>query len=94
MRPFFIVDLPEHKLLTSIYQDNWYNENNIALKCLITAGDRLTKYPQKIYPFDFYNLYGPTEDTVWTTWIKLNANIDNKNMPSMGNLLLIIEYIF
>ncbi|MBN2535367.1 MAG: amino acid adenylation domain-containing protein [Spirochaetales bacterium] len=59
-------------------------EQDIPLKKLITAGDRLTKYPPDHCPFEVYNLYGPTEDTVWTTWCKVEKKDDNKGYPSIG----------
>ena len=48
--------------------DEQWPKSVISLKVIRTAGDRLTCYPSHPYPFLFYNLYGPTEDTVWTTW--------------------------
>ncbi|MCP5047481.1 MAG: amino acid adenylation domain-containing protein [bacterium] len=44
-----------------------------ALKALRTAGDKLTGYLTCPYPFRFYNLYGPTEDTIWTTWTEVRT---------------------
>jgi amino acid adenylation domain-containing protein len=57
----------------------WPSEG-VALKALRIAGDRLTIYPEKKYPFRLYNLYGPTEDTVWTSWLELDT--DNRWGPS------------
>jgi amino acid adenylation domain-containing protein/non-ribosomal peptide synthase protein (TIGR01720 family) len=57
----------------------WPSEG-VALRALRIAGDRLTTYPAKKYPFRLYNLYGPTEDTVWTSWLELDA--DNRWGPS------------
>ncbi len=42
--------------------------SGVALRCLRAAGDRLTAYPPPGLPFRLFNAYGPTEDTVWTTW--------------------------
>jgi amino acid adenylation domain-containing protein/non-ribosomal peptide synthase protein (TIGR01720 family) len=52
-----------------------------SLQILCTAGDRLTAHPQRSYPFRFYNLYGPTEDTVWTTWIEVPINPRQHDAP-------------
>jgi len=60
-------------LAMQLMDDEW-PENGIALRILWTAGDRLTRYPVHSYPFRFYNLYGPTEDSVWTTWMKVPVN--------------------
>jgi iturin family lipopeptide synthetase A len=42
-----------------------------ALRVLNVAGDRLNYFPQQKLPFNLYNLYGPTEDSIWTTWAPL-----------------------
>jgi amino acid adenylation domain-containing protein len=39
----------------------------LALRTLITGGDRLRGVPKGL-PFTFYNNYGPTENTVISTW--------------------------
>jgi amino acid adenylation domain-containing protein len=57
-----------------------------ALEILRTAGERLNRYPTRPYPFRLYNLYGPTEDTIWTTWAEIpvvNA-AENLNPPPIG----------
>jgi amino acid adenylation domain-containing protein len=62
-------------------------ETGVALEILRTGGDRLTRYPGPSFPFRLYNLYGPTEDTVWTTWAEvpvLNAAAQGMTPPSIG----------
>jgi len=44
---------------------NW--PEKIALKTLYVAGDRLNHFPKSDLPFALYNLYGPTETTIWAT---------------------------
>ncbi len=41
---------------------------NSSLKTMIIGGDRLHFYPLSPLPFQVFNCYGPTEDTVWTTY--------------------------
>jgi amino acid adenylation domain-containing protein len=41
-----------------------------ALRVMSVAGDRLNYVPAAPLPFVLYNLYGPSEDSVWTTWAK------------------------
>ncbi|NIO87699.1 MAG: amino acid adenylation domain-containing protein [Candidatus Aminicenantes bacterium] len=53
--------------------DEPWPQSGVALKVLRTAGDRLTRYPGRSYPFRFFNLYGPTEATVWSTWTEVEA---------------------
>ncbi len=57
-----------------------------ALEILRTAGERLNRYPTRSYPFRLYNLYGPTEDTVWTTWAEIPAadSVENLKPPPIG----------
>ncbi|HLP57610.1 MAG TPA: amino acid adenylation domain-containing protein, partial [Candidatus Deferrimicrobium sp.] len=50
-----------------LLEEHWPSEG-VGLKSLCAAGDKLNRYPGLTLPFKLYNLYGPTEDTVWTTW--------------------------
>ncbi|UCH96779.1 MAG: amino acid adenylation domain-containing protein, partial [Candidatus Aminicenantes bacterium] len=59
-------------------------EQGVELRVLFTAGDRLTRFPAHPYPFTLYNLYGPTEDTVWTTWAEVTINPTPGTFPSIG----------
>jgi amino acid adenylation domain-containing protein/non-ribosomal peptide synthase protein (TIGR01720 family) len=59
-------------------------ESGVALKSLRAAGDKLTIYPPQPLPFTLYNLYGPTEDTVWTTWTEVQADPHAAGFPSIG----------
>jgi amino acid adenylation domain-containing protein len=52
-----------------------------ALKAVRAAGDRLGRAPSRFCPFKFYNLYGPTEDTVWTTWTEVAPDAAGKYPP-------------
>jgi amino acid adenylation domain-containing protein len=58
-----------------LLKEKWPQE--IALRALRTAGEQLTCYPASSLPFRFYNLYGPTEDTVWTTWTEPGIKENN-----------------
>jgi aryl carrier-like protein len=46
----------------------------LRLRILHTAGDRLHKSPRNALPFAFYNLYGPTENSVCTTSMLVKAS--------------------
>jgi amino acid adenylation domain-containing protein/non-ribosomal peptide synthase protein (TIGR01720 family) len=70
-------------LAERLLEENW-SEQGTALKVLRTAGDRLTKYPAQPYPFRFFNLYGPTEDTVWTTWTEVHPTVNWERYPEIG----------
>ncbi|MCK4760832.1 MAG: amino acid adenylation domain-containing protein [Candidatus Aminicenantes bacterium] len=62
--------------------EEWPETN--ALRVLRTAGDKLTRYPTRQHSFRFYNMYGPTEDTVWTTWTPVEAGLDKNRPPTIG----------
>jgi amino acid adenylation domain-containing protein/non-ribosomal peptide synthase protein (TIGR01720 family) len=59
-------------------------ENGVSLQVLLTAGDRLTRYPARSYPFTLYNLYGPTEDTVWSTCAEVGVSAGSEKSPPIG----------
>ncbi|RAJ26890.1 non-ribosomal peptide synthase protein (TIGR01720 family)/amino acid adenylation domain-containing protein [Pedobacter cryoconitis] len=44
-----------------------------ALQVMNVAGDKFNYLPARDLPFKLFNLYGPTEDTVWTTWLEVTA---------------------
>ncbi|MCP4706902.1 MAG: AMP-binding protein, partial [candidate division Zixibacteria bacterium] len=69
-------------IVEQLLSEKWPEE--IALKILYTAGDKLTKYPEQRYPFKLFNLYGPTEDTVWTTWKEIKINKNPERLPGIG----------
>jgi amino acid adenylation domain-containing protein len=68
-----------------LLEEQWV-ETGAALEILRTAGDRLMGYPTHPYPFRLYNLYGPTEDTVWTTWaeVPVISPSERINPPPIG----------
>ncbi|MCP4218014.1 MAG: amino acid adenylation domain-containing protein, partial [bacterium] len=62
---------------------DWPTED-VALRVIRTAGDTLTRRLPHEYPFRFYNLYGPTEDTVWTTWTEVGIDASDAGRPPIG----------
>ncbi len=56
-----------------LLKEQW-PQQGVALQVLRVAGDRLTHFPPPGLPFKLLNLYGPTEDTVWTTWTRVSAD--------------------
>lgn len=55
-----------------LLKSNW--PADAALRVLNVAGDKLNYFPQQKLPFDLYNLYGPTEDSIWTTFAPLQSD--------------------
>jgi amino acid adenylation domain-containing protein len=66
-----------------LLREKW-PQQGVALKALRAAGDKLKYYPDRTYPFRFYNLYGPTEDTIWTTWVEVREEIKKGNFSNIG----------
>ncbi|MCP4154507.1 MAG: AMP-binding protein, partial [bacterium] len=68
-----------------LLKEEW-PKTGVALRALRLAGDRLKRYPGRTYPFRLYNLYGPTEDTVWTTYTEVPtaAEAGIPGAPSIG----------
>jgi amino acid adenylation domain-containing protein len=56
---------------------------NVALRALLTGGDKLHRYPPKSLPFKLINNYGPTEATVVATSGEVHATGDLAE-PSIG----------
>ncbi len=60
----------------------WPDE--IALSRLLTGGDRLHGGLPKNLPFELFNNYGPTENTVVTTWTKVQLDDAAAAAPPIG----------
>lgn len=52
-------------LAEMVIREEW--PADCTLQTLLTAGDRLRAVPELPLPFRLFNLYGPTENTVWST---------------------------
>ncbi len=59
-------------------------KEDCSLRALMCGGDALNNIPKGVQPFDFYNLYGPSEDTVCTTACKIQGNLSDGGRPSIG----------
>ena len=60
---------------------------NIALRFLLTGGDKLRHRPPQQILFEVINHYGPTENTVVTTSCPVTAEIDGERSPLIGHPL-------
>ena len=65
-----------------LIEQNW--PQPMDLTRLLTGGDRLHRAPAKSLPFDLYNNYGPTENTVVTTWTKVECGGSASTPPPIG----------
>ena len=60
-------------MATALLAEEWPEDRPWPWKCYEPGETRLASYPSRRYPFRFFNLYGPTEDSVWTTWCEVKA---------------------
>ncbi|MBR8838801.1 MAG: amino acid adenylation domain-containing protein [Stigonema ocellatum SAG 48.90 = DSM 106950] len=64
----------------------WPTES-LALRTVLTGGDKLHQYPSDLVPFQVVNNYGPTENTVVTTSGVVVAKEQNQISPSIGRAI-------
>ncbi len=60
---------------------------NIALRILLTGGDKLNNYPQAELPFQLFNNYGPTENTVVATSGRIAVEDRDNLAPAIGRAI-------
>jgi thioesterase domain-containing protein/acyl carrier protein len=69
-------------LAESVLSLDW--PSNIALRTLLTGGDKLHNYPSRSLPFKLVNNYGPTENTVVTTSGDVSFMEQSDRTPTIG----------
>ncbi|WP_332961272.1 amino acid adenylation domain-containing protein, partial [Microcoleus sp. AR_TQ3_B6] len=69
-------------LAESVLSLDW--PSNIALRTLLTGGDKLHNYPSPSLPFKLVNNYGPTENTVVTTSGGVSSTELTDRTPTIG----------
>ncbi len=69
-------------LAESVLSLDW--PSKIALRTLLTGGDKLHKYPSRSLPFKLVNNYGPTENTVVTTSGGISSRELTDKTPTIG----------
>jgi amino acid adenylation domain-containing protein len=57
---------------------------SVALRAMLTGGDRLTRHVPPTLPFKLVNHYGPTENTVVTTCAIVGVDGQTAKAPSIG----------
>jgi len=57
---------------------------NMALRIMLTGGDRLSRFPEDSIPFKLVNNYGPTENTVVTTSGLITSDDRDVLSPHIG----------
>jgi amino acid adenylation domain-containing protein len=76
---------PLAELVMPLLIESASSEVGLALRVLLTGGDRLGTVPEKQIPFEFVNHYGPTETTVVATYTRLRPG--TKCPPPIGNAI-------
>jgi amino acid adenylation domain-containing protein/non-ribosomal peptide synthase protein (TIGR01720 family) len=66
-----------------LLEQQWH-ETGTALKIMTVGGDELSTHLSRSFPFRLYNLYGPTEDTVLTTWTEVGIKSESSIKPVIG----------
>ena len=69
-------------LAEALMDEAW--PTDIALRALLTGGDRLHRWPGKLFPCPLFNHYGPTENTVVTTFGLVDGSPGGSNSPPIG----------
>ncbi|MFY7822569.1 MAG: amino acid adenylation domain-containing protein, partial [Planktothrix agardhii] len=57
---------------------------NCPLRLMLTGGDKLNDFPPTSIPFTLVNNYGPTENTVVTTSVKIRPDLLTEKAPPIG----------
>jgi amino acid adenylation domain-containing protein len=58
--------------------------DDLTLRVLLTGGDLLHAFPPASLPFTLANNYGPTENSVVTTWAAVPAAYEFASLPPIG----------
>jgi amino acid adenylation domain-containing protein len=69
-------------LAEAVLDEQW--PPRVDLRTLLTGGDRLRRAPRKGLPFRLANNYGPTENTVVTTWTFVAEDDGSETPPPIG----------
>jgi microcystin synthetase protein McyB len=67
-------------LAESVLKESWPTE--VPLRGVLTGGDQLHRAPESTLPFELWNHYGPTEDSVVTT--RAVVSRDAEGAPPIG----------
>jgi amino acid adenylation domain-containing protein len=69
-------------LAESVLEASW--PADLRLRVLLTGGDKLHRGPRRPLPFQLLNHYGPTENTVVTTWAPVDELGEIEAAPPIG----------
>jgi amino acid adenylation domain-containing protein len=72
-------------LAEAMLDESW--PERCALRAILTGGDRLRRWPDRSLPCALVNHYGPTENTVVSTWAQVPLNGDGAAAPAIGRPL-------
>jgi amino acid adenylation domain-containing protein len=66
----------------AVMDESW--PADIALRAILTGGDRLRRWPGERLPCMLVNHYGPTENTVVSTWVPVPPEAAEAPVPLIG----------
>ena len=69
-------------LLEASLNETW--PTGMALRALFVGGDALRRRPPVGLPFKIFNMYGPTECAVVSTWSEVKPSVDADGGPTIG----------
>jgi len=69
-------------LVEILFDQTW--PMKLSLRYLLTGGDRLLTRPPPGFPVVVLNTYGPTENTVDSTWSEVAQQSDDLSLPPIG----------
>jgi len=95
LRDWLIAESITHSFVPTPLADSllslpWPKGEQVALRYLLTGGDKLQRYPEADLPFQLINHYGPTESTVVATAGRIEARGQGTQLqraPSIGRAI-------
>jgi len=70
--------------LAAVVLEEQWSSTRLALRVLLTGGDKLQREPRKAFTFGLVNHYGPTENTVVTTCATVAVATGTDTPPPIG----------
>ncbi|MBI4662221.1 MAG: amino acid adenylation domain-containing protein [Verrucomicrobia bacterium] len=76
-------------LAHAVMEEHW--PDDIALRAVLTGGEKLLRRPGRKFPCPLLNHYGPTEDTVVTTWARIERSHTPIGRPIANTQVFVLD---